>query len=305
MNRIVSLIPSATEILCALGVEEQVVGRSHECDYPLSIQRLPVCTAPKFGTEGTSLQIDERVKTILQEALSLYRIDADLLKKLQPSHIVTQTQCEVCAVDLKEVERALCEFTGSKPILIPLSPNALSDVWADIQRVADALALPERGRRLVEALQNRMARIETKTLPSRPRVVSIEWMDPLMAGGNWMPELVERAGGINLFGEAGKHSPWMTWRELQEADPDLLLILPCGFDIQRTRKDLASLTGQGGWPDLKAVRDEKVYLLDGNQYFNRPGPRLVESLEILAEILHPGRFHFGHEGAGWQKLVSS
>jgi iron complex transport system substrate-binding protein len=268
------------------------------------VLRLPICTAPKFNTEGTSREIDQQVKTILQEALSLYRVDADLLRKLQPTHIITQTQCEVCAVSLKEVEEALCKFTGSKPMLIPLSPNALSDVWDDIQRVADGVALPERGRRLVEQLQKRIDLIakKTRSFSVRPRVASIEWMEPLMAGGNWMPELITAAGGVNLFGEAGKHSPWMTWQALKEADPDLLLILPCGFDIQRTRKDLASLTGQSDWSDLKAVRENQVYLLDGNQYFNRPGPRLVESLEILAEIFHPEQFHFGHEGTGWQKL---
>jgi iron complex transport system substrate-binding protein len=304
MNRILSLIPSATEMVAALGLEGQLVGRSHECDTPPSVLRLPICTAPKFNTEGTSREIDQQVKTILQEALSLYRVDADLLKKLQPTHIITQTQCEVCAVSLKEVEEALCKFTGSKPMLIPLSPNALSDVWDDIQRVADGVALPERGRRLVEQLQKRIDLIakKTRSFSVRPRVASIEWMEPLMAGGNWMPELITAAGGVNLFGEAGKHSPWMTWQALKEADPDLLLILPCGFDIQRTRKDLASLTGQSDWSDLKAVRENQVYLLDGNQYFNRPGPRLVESLEILAEIFHPEQFHFGHEGTGWQKL---
>ena len=303
MNRIVSLIPSATEIVSALGLEDHLVGRSHECDYPPSVQHLPICTAPRFNTDGTSRGIDREVKTILQDALSLYRVDVELLKKLRPTHIVTQTQCEVCAVSLNEVEEALCEWTESKPILIPLSPNRLSDVWADIHRVAEAVSLPERGRRLVEKLQNRMARIaeRTESLSIRPRVSSIEWMEPLMAGGNWMPELVTAAGGVNLFGEAGKHSPWMTWHALKEADPDLLLILPCGFNIQRTKNDIASLTDQAVWSDLKAVRENQVYLLDGNQYFNRPGPRLAESLEILAEILHPTQFRFGHEGRGWEK----
>ncbi len=313
MNRIVSLIASSTEIVCALGLESQLIGRSHECDYPPSVQRLPICTAPKFSTEGSSGEIDQRVKERLQQALSIYRVEADLLKQLRPTHIITQTQCEVCAVSLKEVEQALQDWItpgtevgerGATPALIPLAPNSLSDVWGDIQRIADALGIPERGRALVRKLQKRMAAIAKKTerLAPGPRVAAIEWIDPLMAGGNWMPELIGMAAGANLFGEAGKHSPWMTWDALVQADPDVLLILPCGFDIARTRKELSTLTAQPTWPALKAVRERNVYLLDGNQYFNRPGPRLAESLEILAEIFHPDLFRFGHEGTGWVRI---
>jgi len=302
--RIVSLIASSTEIVCALGLEDQLVGRSHECDYPPSVTRLPVCTRPKFNTEGSSYEIDQRVKAVLEQALSVYLVDAEALRRLQPSHIITQTQCEVCAVSLKDVQQAVEQLAECRATIVSLEPNALADVWTDIQRVADALEMPERGRRLVRELQDRMARIaETaEKAAERPRVACIEWIEPLMASGNWMPELVEIAGGINLFGEAGKHSPWLTWEEVRAKDPEVILVLPCGFDIPRTRQDLPTLTRQpaaAGWSDLKAVREQRVYLLDGNQYFNRPGPRLVESLEILAEILHPELFHFGHQGSGW------
>ena len=306
MNRIVSLIASSTEIVCALGFEDQLVGRSHECDYPHSVERLPVCTQPKFATDGTSSEIDQRVKAILKEALSVYRVDADLLRQLRPTHIITQTQCEVCAVSLREVEEAVCEWTESKPAIVSLQPNALADVWADIRRVAEALDASDRGRQFILELQSRMARIAEKAqaVKVRPRVACIEWIEPLMAAGNWMPELIEMAGGVNLFGEAGKHSPWMTWEHLQGADPDVILILPCGFDIKRTRKELPTLTQKPGWSDLKAVRGQRVYLMDGNQYFNRPGPRLAESLEILGEVLHPETFQFGHQGMGWEKVES-
>lgn len=308
MNRIVSLIASSTEIVCALGLEDQLVCRSHECDYPPSVQRLPICTAPKFPVEGSSGEIDRRVKEVLEQALGVYRVDADLLKRLRPTHIITQTQCEVCAVSLNDVQRALLDWIApgaeAAPALVPLAPNSLSDVWADIQRVADAMGVSERGRSLVKALQERMAAIARKAEPlsPKPRVAAVEWIDPLMAGGNWMPELIDKAAGVPLFGEAGKHSPWMTWEALVQADPDLILILPCGFDIARTRKELPTLTERPEWPSLKAVRGRQVYLLDGNQYFNRPGPRLAESLEILAEILHPGSFRFGHEGTGWVRI---
>jgi len=290
--------------VCALGLGGHLVGRSHECDFPPEVRRLPVCTRPKFATQGTSREIDQRVKAILQEALSVYQVDAELLRELRPTHIVTQTQCEVCAVSLKDVEQAVRELVESKPTIVSLHPNALADVWADIQRVADALEVQERGRQLIGSLQSRMQAIadRSKTLDARPRVACLEWIEPLMAAGNWMPELVALAGGINLFGEAGQHSPWMSWEELGESNPDVLLILPCGFDIQRCRQELPALARKPGWREVKAVRDQQVYLLDGNSYFNRPGPRLLESLEILAELLHPGSFHFGHEGTGWQRL---
>jgi len=302
-QRIISLIASATEIVCALGFENHLVGRSHECDYPESVLRLPKCTEPKFNPEGTSLEVDQRVKAILREALSVYRVDAEMLKVLAPDVIVTQSHCEVCAVSLKDVERAVGEMIESKPAIVPLSPNCLADVWADIRRVADALGVADRGRRLVQGAQERMAAIEKKAKRlERPRVACIEWLEPLMAAGNWMPELVEMAGGRNLLGEAGKHSPGMSWEELREKDPEVILLLPCGFDIARTRQELPALTRQPGWGELEAVRGGRVFLLDGNQYFNRPGPRLVESLEILAEALHPETFRFGHEGTGWQRL---
>lgn len=305
-QRIISLIASATEIVCALGFERQMVGRSHECDFPASVKSLPVCTSPKFEVEGLSYEIDQRVKAILQEALSVYRVDADLLERLQPTHIVTQSQCEVCAVSLKDVEQAVCQFTSSQPVIVSLEPNALADVWADIRRVAQTLGAPERGDQLVESLQRRMNEIATKarTGSSRPTVACVEWIDPLMAAGNWAPELVEMAGGVNLFGEAGKHSPWMTWEELVAADPDVIFISPCGFDIARTLQETHLLAGKPEWDGLKAVKTRRVFVADGNQYFNRPAPRLTESLEILAELLHPELFHFGHEGEGWVSLIT-
>jgi len=302
--RIVSLIASSTEIVCALGFENNLVGRSHECDFPESVKKLPVCTETKFVTDGTSYEIDQRVKAILQEGLSVYRVDAGKLNELRPDIIITQTQCEVCAVSLRDVEAAVCDLIDSRPQIVSLRPNSLADVWADIMRVAQALGIHERGRLLVQQLQQRMAAIAeaAQALPSRPRVACIEWIEPLMAAGNWMPELVEMAGGLNLFGDAGKHSPWMTWEQLCEKDPDVIIVLPCGFDIPRTRQEMPTLAQKPEWPQLQAVRNHRVFLADGNQYFNRPGPRLVESLEILAEILHSGVFSFNHARIGWQLL---
>jgi iron complex transport system substrate-binding protein len=303
MARVVSLISSATEIVCALGCEEWLVGRSHECDFPPSVRRLPVCTEPKFNIEGNSRQIDRDVKALLRDSLSVYRVDSDRLAELEPDVIVTQAQCEVCAVSLRDVERAVCSWLRACPKLVSLVPNALADVWVDIENVAEALNVREAGARLIERLHSRIAAVAARasSLPQRPRIACIEWIDPLMAAGNWVPELVELAGGVNLFGEAGKHSPWMTFEQLLAADPDVIVVLPCGFDIARSRSELPPLTDRPEWHGLRAVREGRVFLADGNQFFNRPGPRLVESLEILAELLHPEVFHFGHQGPGWQR----
>lgn len=304
--RIVSLIASATEIVCALGFESQLVGRSHECDFPPSVKKLPVCTNPKFEVEGLSYQIDQRVKAILQESLSVYRVDADLLESLQPTHIITQSQCEVCAVSFEDVEAAVCQFTSSRPAVVSLEPNSLADVWQDIRQVGKAFNAEIQAENLIADLQRRMNGIAEKarTADARPTVAYIEWIEPLMAGGNWMPELVEMAGGRNLFGAAGKHSPWMNWEDLIAADPDVIFISPCGFDIPRTAEETHLLTDNPEWSRLKAVSSGRVVVADGNQYFNRPGPRLAESLEILAEIIHPQLFRFGHENEGWIRLSS-
>ena len=303
-HRIVTLIASATEIVSALGFEEQLVGRSHECDYPPSIETLPACSEPKLDINGSSREIDDRVKAIVGEALSVYRVHTDILERLKPDVIVTQDHCEVCAVSLKDVQQAVCEILDSNPQIVSLSPNDLADIWKNIRLVAEALGAEERAELLLAQLQQRLKEIADKAcrLANRPTVACIEWIDPLMSAGNWVPELVEIAGGIDLLGKAGEHSGYISWESLVAADPDVIAILPCGFDIPRCRKEMPPLLQQPGWNDLKAVRNQRVYLTDGNQYFNRPGPRMVDSAEIFAEIFHPGEFHFSHEGTGWVRL---
>ncbi len=304
MPRIVTLLPSATEIVCALGFEGQLVGRSHECDFPPSVVRLPALTDAKFNPEGTSAEIDQRVKKIVADALSVYRVDAARLRELRPDVIVTQSQCEVCAVSDSDVEAAVAEWLGARPQIVSLAPYGLDDVFTDMQRVADALGASARGVELVASLRARLSAIaeRARNAAPRPRVATIEWIDPLMAAGNWMPTLVEMAGGSNLFGTAGEHSPWMKFDELAAKDPDVILISPCGFNMDRAAKDMPMLTELAEWPQLSAVRNRRVFMADGNQYFNRPGPRIAESLEILAEIVHPELFQFGHEGSGWRRL---
>ena len=301
--RVVTLLASATEIVCALGYEDALVARSHECDHPPSVRQLPACTESKIDTEKSSRDIDDQVKEIVEQGLSVYRVDGDLLKELRPDVIVTQTQCEVCAVSPKDLDRAVRDWTDAAPRIVSLEPNALADVWTDILNVAESLGASARGEGLVADMQAGMGAIEAKAgdAEHRPSVACIEWIDPLMAAGNWMPELVGKAGGQNVFGEAGRHALWMTWESLCEADPAVIIVMPCGYGIAESRRNMPALTGQPEWSTLKAVATGRVYIADGNQYFNRPGPRLVESLEILAELLHPDLFHFGHEGMGWER----
>jgi len=302
--RVVSLLASATEIVAALGARGLLVARSHECDFPPEIAGLPMVTGPKLDTSRPSAIIDRDVKALLEQALAIYRVDGERLREVKPDLILTQTQCEVCAVTPADVEAALAAWTGERPRIVALAPNALADVFTDIMRVAAAIGRPERGGALIDSMRARMDDIagQAQALAARPRVAAIEWIDPLMAGGNWMPELITMAGGVSLFGVAGAHSPWMTLDELAAADPDVVLVLPCGFDIARTRAELPPLLKDPRWQSLRAVRGGRIFLCDGNQYFNRPGPRLAESLEILAEIFHPSAFAFGHEGSGWVRL---
>jgi iron complex transport system substrate-binding protein len=302
--RIISLIASATEIVHALGMGDFMVARSHECDFPSSVLSLPVCTSPKFAISGNSREIDTLVKETLQTALSVYEVDEELLEQLQPTLIITQSQCDVCAVSLRDVEAALSRNLTCQPEIVSLQPNALADIWNDILRVASALKMAVAGERLVEKLNHDLNAISVHALasPQRPAVACLEWIEPLMAGGNWVPELVEMAGGTNLFGVAGKHSPWLEWNDLCRLDPDCIVVMPCGFDLDRTEKEMYWLADRREWESLRAVKGGQVYLTDGNQYFNRPGPRVVETLQILAEILHPELFPPELEGKGWKKF---
>lgn len=271
---------------------------------------MPVCTQPKLRVNASSFKVDRQVKTLLEQGLSVYKVHADKFRKLKPTVIITQTQCEVCAVSESDVKAAVDQWLGAnghagkKPAVVSLKPNCLADVWKDIKRVAVALGKSRKGQNVVTRLQKRMKTIKTRAqrLSERPSVAFIEWIEPLMTGGNWMPELIEMAGGINLFGQAGRHSPYLKWQDLVAKNPETIIIAPCGYDIRKTKQEIKALLRKPEWPGLKAVRANRVYLADGNQYFNRPGPRLVESLEILAEILHPQEFNFDHAGKGWQKV---
>jgi iron complex transport system substrate-binding protein len=267
------------------------------------VEKLPICSSTKIPVHGTSDEIDQVVKGIVAEGLSVYRVNVERLRELRPDLILTQTQCAVCAVTPRDLEQALCTWTGAQPAIVSLEPNDLSDVWNDIRRVGKALGALARAEELIDSLMKRLAAISEQTpdLP-RPTVAAIEWLKPLMAGGNWMPELIGLAGGRSLFAQAGEHSPWLEWAALAKADPDVVLLLPCGFKIAQTVRDLNVLTENPVWANLRAVKGGRVYVIDGHHFFNRPGPRLVESAQIVAEILHPDRFGVGHRGTGWIQI---
>lgn len=302
--RVVSLLPSCTELVYALGMGECLVGRSHECDYPPEVRKLPVLTRSRVDSGAGSAAIDAGVKALLRDGLSLYEIDLEALRRAKPHVVLTQAQCDVCAVTVSDVEAALESWTGRRPRVVSTAPRQLADVWGDIAAVAEALGAAQRGRDLVKTLKTRVVDVVEKTcvLKRRPSVACVEWLEPLMAAGNWVPELVELAGGVPVFGEPGKHSPWLEWQSLAEADPDVIVVMPCGFDLKRVGKELPLLTGHPGWDRLSAVRRNRVFLVDGSQYFNRPGPRMVDSLQMLVEMLHPGLLEFGHEGTGWRRV---
>ncbi len=297
------MIASATEIVDALGMLDSLVARSHECDYPESVRALPVCTRPRIDIQADSREIDNAVKASARTSVSIYEVLDDVLERAAPTHILTQIQCEVCAVSLRDVELALARGLKSHPQIVSLQPDSLEQIWEDVRRVARALEVADRGEAVVRSLQAEMqAMASTQPSSARaPRVACIEWIEPLMAAGNWTPELIRMAGAVNLFGEPGNHSPWMSWEDLKASDADVLLIAPCGFDLARTEQEMHWFTSRPDWRELRAVREQHVYLADGNQYFNRPGPRVVETLGILSQILG----FDADEGIGWRRFRSA
>jgi iron complex transport system substrate-binding protein len=293
MPRIVSLLPSATEIVCALGAGAELVGISHECDFPASVGDRPVLTRSRVDIHASSRAIDDAVRAVITDALSIYTVDDETLGALAPDVIVTQDLCEVCAVSLDDVRAAVARLASRDDIrIVSLRPTRLDDVLGDVERVAEALGVPERGREVRAELSARIQSIAARaaTVASRPRVVSLEWIDPLMLGGTWMPELIELAGGIAVGASAGKPAPTIDVKTLRELRPEVVVIKPCGFSLERTlqERDILERSVVQGTAGLSPP--PRVYVTDGNAFFNRPGPRLVESLEIMAACVHPELF---------------
>jgi iron complex transport system substrate-binding protein len=291
-SRIVSLLPSATEIVCAIGARADLVGVSHECDFPDDVRGLPVLTSAKFRKQPSSAAIDAAVRDVVREALAVYDIDTARLADVAPDVIVTQDLCDVCAVSIDDVRAAVARLAHRDSIaLVSLSPTCLEDIWTDIRRTGAALG---RAAAADEVVRTALARVEelrgrAAATATQPRVLSIEWLEPVMVGGMWMPELIEIAGGTPMVTSPRDHAPTLGLADLEALDPDVVLLKPCGFPLDDTLREIDTLPRVLPWRSWRAVAQGRVFVADGNAYFNRPGPRIVDSLEILAACIHPER----------------
>jgi iron complex transport system substrate-binding protein len=290
--RIVSLLPSATEIVCALGAREELVGRSHECDFPAGLDDVPVLTSARIGPLPTSKGIDAAVRRVLEDALAIYEVDIEGLRGARPDVIVTQDLCDVCAVSADDVRAAVARLARQDVTIVNLHPTRLGDIWDDIERVARAIGRGDVADRVVAGLEARMKAVAERAgaMRTRPTVLSVEWIEPVMVGGMWMPELVTLAGGEPLVTKPGEHAPTLDLERLTALDPDVVIVKPCGFPLDRTLRELPVLRQVLPWDSWRATAQGRVYVADGNAYFNRPGPRIVESAEILAACIHPDAF---------------
>jgi len=307
MKKIVTLIPSASEIVSFLGEESSIVGRSHECDFPKALTNIVSLTSPKLDVGGSSKEIHDQIEKILSNSLSVYKVDIEKLKYLNPDYVITQAQCEVCAVSLSDVEKIISKYLSKNTKIISLQPNTILEVFDDIKRVASGLNLDQKkSEDLIFILKKRLEEIKKNNLNQKnPEVACIEWIDPLMAAGNWIPEMIEISGAKDVFGKKGQNSHWITFDDLIKKNPEIIIFIPCGFDIAKTKKEVEIfLSKKSEWRSLKAYQNKKIFIGDGNQYFNRPGPRLIESIEILCEIFHPKKFQFKHQQSGWINYFS-
>ena len=289
--RICSLLPGATEVVAALGLADDLVAISHECDYPPEIRAKPVVIRSRVEPERTSSRdIDLQVRAALKAGTGLYRIDEDLLRRAEPDLIITQDLCDVCAVTPAEVQRALKGLERA-PRMLSLNPSNLEDVFRDIKAIGSVTGRDEQARRWVEELKGRVNAVRAVLANDNPRrVACLEWLDPIYSAGHWIPELVNLAGGMDLLATAGAKSAVVSWDRVRDLAPEVLVLMPCGFSIARTLSELDRLTSRPGWADVPAVRSGEVYAVDGSAYFNRPGPRLVDGLELLASLFYPQRF---------------
>ena len=315
--RIVSLLASGTELCCALGAGDQLVGRSHECDFPPWVKRLPAVSEPTFDVSGTSGQIDRLVRERLRAGQPLYRVDAQAIARLAPDILITQTHCEVCAVTPEDLAHGVglpgdgdgpraAAGSASLPVLrrqqvVALSAGTVAGILEGFRGVAQVLQRAAAGERLIAEIEQRLRAVQIRVAGLRcPTVACLEWIDPVFCMGNWGPELVALAGGDDRLGVAGQHSTRLAWDAVRAADPEVLVVAPCGFPLDRTAAEMPTLEAQPGWDDLRAVRGERVYIADGNLYFNRSGPSVFDSPQILAEILHPQAIEPSMQGQAWR-----
>jgi iron complex transport system substrate-binding protein len=304
--RIVSLLPAATEIVAALGLVDDLVGVSHECDHPPAVAAKPRVThCAIHGNAEASPAIDAWVRETLAATGTLYSMDEALVRRLAPDVILTQRLCDVCAVGYETVTAFAATLPGP-PHVLNLEPSRVSAVLQDICHVGDVLGVPRRARTVVAGLEARIDSVRARAAgASRRRCVVLEWLSPPYRSGHWCPELVEMAGAVELLGRVGEPSARVGWSDVAAAAPDVLVLACCGFDAARTLADLPLVRAEPEWAALPAVRAGDVYVVDGSAYFSRPGPRIVDSLEMLAEMLHPERFPRRYPASAWRRLATA
>ena len=298
--QICSFLPAATEILYALGLGESVAGVTFECDYPPEARKKPVVLDTVLAHSLTAAEVDRTVHEFSTHGESLYRVQTDLLRKIRPDLIVTQELCDVCAVDKSEVAKALHELP-SAPKIVSLTPHTLEDVWRDIEAVGEATGRQQQANALVIELQKRVERVQNYSYAHRPRVLALEWLSPPFNGGHWVPEMIEMAGGLDPLGKIGQPSVEFSWEQIIASDPDIVIIMPCGYDLERAMREYREMQFPPQWKELKAVRSGNVFAVHANAYFSRPGPRLATGLEIMAMLFHPER-RFETPPKSWAKL---
>jgi len=286
--RVVSLLPSATETLFALGLGDSVVGVTHECDFPHEAAKKPALIRPRVDPTAQPAELDCQVTELVRRGESIYAVDAELLKSLLPDLIVTQDLCHVCAASPDDLATALARFP-KRPRVLSLTPHSLADVWDDIRRVGDATGRRREAQALAITLEQRVAAMEMKVARAvaRPRVLCLEWLDPFYVGGHWVPEMVKKAGGDDVLGRAGEPSFRVTAGQIVDSRPDVIVVMPCGYNLARATEELRATRLPDAWSALPAIRDKRIFAVDANSYFSRPGPRLADGIAILARILHP------------------
>ena len=299
-TKIITLIPSATEIISFLGLDSQLVGVSHECDFPEKVKSLKKLTKTDIKTNVSSYNIHLQIEKILEDSLSVYKVDENALKYLNPDVIITQDQCNVCAVDLSHVKKVTSSYLNKEVDIISLQPKSFKDIFENIEYVAKKLnVFNALNKNKINELLHRISDVRLKK-KSFKKVICIEWCNPLMVAGNWIPDMVKIAGGYEPFGINNNNSHWIDFKSVRDFNPEVIIFMPCGYNLLQTQRDVASLFENNvNWKNLSAYKNKKLNLVDGNQYFNRPGPRIVDSLEILAEIFNPDIFNYGYKGSGW------
>lgn len=286
--RICSLLPSATEILYALGLGDSVLGVTHECDYPPEAASKPALIRPRVDPHAHPAELDEQVRELVKRGESLYAVDDVLLRRLDPDLIVTQDLCHVCAASPDDLATALARF-DRMPRVLSLSPHTIADVWDDIRKIGQVTDRIEPADRLVNELNSRVSAIEkmAASAADQPKVVCLEWLDPLYTGGHWVPQMVARAGGRDMLGQPGEASFRVPWTRVVEAQPNVVIVMPCGYNVQRTVGEFKKLQFPRGWFDLPAVKNGRVFAVDANSYFSRSGPRIADGIALLASLFHP------------------